>query len=370
MIQIMAFSGVFGTDWQLAFRVAIPFVLGDDIGTTITAQIAALRTNVLGRRTAMAHTMFNVLGVGLVLPFVYLGLFADMIEAITPVALTRNTVMLHIAIAHSTFKVATSLVFLQAAGLLERIVVKMVRGRPQDIQMQPVTLERHLLATPPVAMEQAGKEIVRMAQTAKDALEDAVAAICQDDRKRLSQVARKEEGVDNFQTEITRYLIELSQRTLSPETANELPVLLHTVNDLERVSDHAVNIAEIAARKIDQRESFSPAAEQEVAQVRQQVSQMFEDVLAAIATSDTEAAQRALGHEEAINQMQVDFRRRHLQRLGEGTCSPIAGLIFVDFVDNMEKIGDHLTNIAQGVLGGLQWDGKSVAKTPPMPAEA
>jgi phosphate:Na+ symporter len=357
MIQIMAFSGVFGTDWQLAFRVAIPFVLGDDIGTTITAQIAALRTNVLGRRTAMAHTMFNVLGVGLVLPFVYLGLFADMIEAITPVALTRNTVMLHIAIAHSTFKVATSLVFLQAAGLLERIVVKMVRGRPQDIQMQPVTLERHLLATPPVAMEQAGKEIVRMAQTAKDALEDAVAAICQDDRKRLSQVARKEEGVDNFQTEITRYLIELSQRTLSPETANELPVLLHTVNDLERVSDHAVNIAEIAARKIDQRESFSPAAEQEVAQVRQQVSQMFEDVLAAIATSDTEAAQRALGHEEAINQMQVDFRRRHLQRLGEGTCSPIAGLIFVDFVDNMEKIGDHLTNIAQGVLGGLQWRG-------------
>ena len=227
-----------------------------------------------------------------------------------------------------------------------------------------------MLSMLPVAMEQAGREIVRMARAARDALDDAVTAICDDDRKRLAQVAQKEDVVDDFQTEITGYLVELSQRTLSPEMANTLPVRLHTVNDLERVSDHAVNIAEIASRKIDQREAFSPAAAAEMARMRKEVDEMFEDILTAIDASDNSAAESALGHEEAINQMQIDFRRSHVQRLGERICSPIAGLIFVDFVDNMEKIGDHLTNIAQGILGGLQWDGKHVAEGAPAAGEA
>jgi len=367
MIQIMAFSGVFGTDWHVALSVAIPFILGDDIGTTITAQIAALRTNVSGRRAAMAHTMFNVIGVAVVLPFLYLGLFAEMVEAVTPMALTRYTVMVHIAVAHSVFKITNSLVFLQIVGLLERIVVKMVPARAQDLEMQPVVLERHLLATPPVALEQARREIVRMAGTAKDALDDAIVAITADDRKRLAEVARKEDTVDDFQTEITRYLVELSQRTLSPEHASGLPVLLHTVNDIERISDHAVNIAEIAGRKMDQRESFSPAAAAEVERMRMEIDEMFGDVLSAIDGSDTVAAERALTHEKTVNQMQINLRRSHVQRLGEGTCSPVAGLIFVDYVDNMEKIGDHLTNIAQGILGGFRWDGKEAAEVPPGP---
>ena len=365
MIQILAFSGAFGTDWNAALRVAIPFVLGDNIGTTITAQIAALRTNVAGRRTAMAHTVFNVLGVAIVLPLVYVGWYPLIVKAVAPVALTKNTVMLHIAMSHSIFNILNSLVYLPLVGLLARIVVRLVPAKPGELAMLPVTLERHLLATPPVAMEQARKEIVRMARTAREAVDDAVAAICQDDRRRLGQVAKKEDAVDDFQTEITRYLIELSQRSLSPEVANELPVLLHTVNDIERVSDHAVNIAEIATRKIDQREIFSPAAAAEIDRMREEVSQMFEEILRAIEASDVGAAERGVRHEDAVNQMQIDFRRSHVQRLGERTCSPIAGLIFVDFVDNMEKIGDHLTNIGQGILGGLQWDGKHVAPTAP-----
>ncbi len=367
MIQIMAFSGAFGTDWHVALGVAIPFILGDDIGTTITAQIAALRTNVFGRRTAMAHTMFNVIGVAFVLPFVYLGLFTEMVKAVSPVALTGNTIMVHIAIAHSIFKITNSLVFLPLAGLLETLVMKVVPGKPGDLEMQPVVLERHLLATPPMAMEQARREIVRMAGTARDALDDAIVAICADDRKRLAQVARKEDTVDDFQTEITQYLVELSQRTLSPEHAGGLPVLLHTVNDIERISDHAVNIAEIAGRKMDQGESFSPAAAAEVERMRTEIDDMFGDVLSAIDGSDMVAAERALTHEKTVNQMQINLRRRHVQRLGEGTCSPIAGMIFVDYVDNMEKIGDHLTNIAQATLGGLQWDGKEAAGVPPGP---
>jgi len=363
MIQVLALTGAFGgTDWTTALRIAIPFILGDNIGTTITAQIAALRTNIVGRRAAMAHTLFNVLGVAVILPLVYLGLFDRLVRAITPLPLNAETIAIHIAVAHSAFNVVASVVFLPLAGLLERLVTRITPARAGELLIRPVTLERHLLNVPPVAIDQARREIVRMAETARDALDDAVAALCHDDRTRLARVGEQEDRVDDFQTEITRYLVELSQRDLSSEIANELPVLLHTVNDVERIADHAVNIAEIATRKIDQREQFSPDAQAEIALARAEVEQMFADILQAVGASDTRTAERALGHEDRLNQMQIDFRRSHVMRLSRNACSPIAGLIFVDFVDNLEKIGDHLANIAQGVIGGLQWNGKPPAR--------
>ncbi|MDY6913081.1 MAG: Na/Pi cotransporter family protein [Planctomycetota bacterium] len=355
MIQMLAFSGAFGVDYDVALRVAIPFVLGDNIGTTITAQLAALRTNLSGRRTAMAHTMFNVLGVAIILPIVYTGWYVQIVRSIAPVALTQKTIMLYIAIAHSAFNITSSLVILPAVGLLEMAVVRLLPARTKDLEIQPVTLERHLLDTPPMAIAQARKEILRMAETARKALNDAVTAFHDVDRRRLTKVAAEESAVDDFQTEITGYLVELSQRSLSPEMANELPVLLHTVNDLERVADHAVNIAETASRKIEQKQTFSDSATSDSARLRTEVSQMFQDVLAAVAKSDVDLAHQALEHEKTINQMQVDFRNSHIRRLSEGRCSAMAGLLFIDFVDNMEKIGDHLANVAQGVIGGLQW---------------
>ncbi len=163
--------------------------------------------------------------------------------------------------------------------------------------------------------------------------------------------------VDNFQYEITSYLAALSRKELSDELSIELPVLLHTVNDLERVGDHAMNIAEIAERKIEQKLSFSDSAQTEAVQLKSEANQMFDYILTAVEKNDIEAAKSALANEEHLNQMQMDFRRSHVQRMSDGVCSPEAGLIFIDLVDNVEKIGDHLTNIAQAVIGGLQWNG-------------
>ena len=357
MIQTLAFTGAFGADWHTALRVAIPFVLGDNIGTTITAQLAALQTNLAGRRAAMAHTLFNVIGVLLVLPLVYAGLYPRMVEWISPFRLSRETIMVHVAISHSLFNVVAALAMLPATGLLERAVMKLLPPRRRLMELEPVTLERHLLETPPLAIDQARREITRMARTAKDALDLAVSALCEDDLGCLARVGPKEAATDDFQTQITRYLVELSQQNLEPHVANELPVLLHTVNDIERVGDHAINIAEIAQRKIEERHAFSPEAEHELARMRIEVSHMFDNVLLAIDRNDQAAAEKALQHEEAINAMQMEFRHSHVERFRAGTCEPLAGLIYIDFVNNMEKIGDHLTNVAQGVLGNMQWDG-------------
>jgi phosphate:Na+ symporter len=361
-VQMLAFQGGFGTDWDIALRVAIPFILGDNIGTTITAEIASLRTSLAARRTARGHTIFNVIGVCYMLPIVWIGWYGDLVEAITPLRLSQSTIMVHIAVAHSMFNVVNSLVFLPIIGWLEAMVIKVVPSRDDEVDQEPVVLEQHLLDTPVIAIDQARRQIVRMAERARNAVQQAVEGLLEGERRKLDRTMQIEDLIDEFQYEITSYLALLSTREISKELAIELPVLLHTVNDLERVGDHAVNIAEIAERKIEQKLTLSHAAQAEAAQLKEQVTQMLERISGALENNDVGAAQSALVNEDNLNRMQMDFRRSHVQRMSEGVCSVQAGLIFVDLVDNMEKIGDHLTNIAQAVIGGLQWDGADVKR--------
>jgi phosphate:Na+ symporter len=358
MVQMLAFQGAFGMEWDLVLRVAIPYILGDNIGTTITAQLAAIRASRNSKRTAMGHTMFNVIGVLYILPLVWAGWFDNIVQWITPFKLTQNTIMVHIAVAHSTFNVFNTIVFLPLIGGLAGIVMKILPVTEEELARKPVALEKHLLNTPVIALEQTKREIMRMARTAKKALRYSVNGILDDDRKKLGSVREIEDFVDVLQLEITSYLSALSRRHLSDEVSIELPVLLHTVNDLERISDHAVNIVEIAERKIEQKLSFSKSALTEAEQLRKEIDQMFDNVIAALENNDIEAAKSAaLTNENNLNKMQIDFRRSHVQRMSEGICTPQTGLIFIDLVDNIEKIGDHLTNIAQAIIGGLQWEG-------------
>jgi phosphate:Na+ symporter len=365
LIQTLALQGAFGTDWDVVLRVAIPFVLGDNIGTTITAQIAALRTSRNARRTAMGHTMFNVIGVLYVLPLVRLGWFADVVEWIAPVDLSQGTIMVFLAIAHSMFNVFNTIVFLPLIRVLEVIVLKILPLRADETLCQPVILERHLLQTPVLALEQARREIVRMAKTAETAVLLAIESILEDLPKNFISVREIEDQIDAFQMEITSYLTDLSEEPLSEDISAELPVLLHAVNDLERIGDHAVNIVEIAERKTSQKLGFSDAARQEGEQIRDELVQMFSRVVAALEAGDVAKAKSALASERKLNEMQLEFRRSHVARMTDGACTAVTGLIFIDLVDNAEKIGDHLTNIAQATIGGLQWEGVKPKKVLP-----
>ena len=357
MVQILAFQGAFGMDWDIALRVAIPFILGDNIGTTITAQLAALQTSRNAKRAAMGHTIFNVIGVLYVLPLVWAGWFGDAVEWITPFEVSQTTIMVHIAVAHSMFNVFNTMVFLPIIGWLEAVVMKIMPVSAREIAEKPVVLEKHLLNTPEIAIEQATREIVRMAESAKVAVNEAVEGLMENDRRKLDSCRRTEDAIDTFQYEITSYLAALATREISRKLSAQLPVFLHTVNDLERVGDHAVNIVEIAERKIDQKLAFSDLAEQEAEQLKREVNEMAERISRALRASDLNAAAGALQNEANLNRMQMDFRRSHVGRMTDGLCQPRTGMIFIDLVDNMEKIGDHLSNIAQGVIGGLEWNG-------------
>ncbi len=356
VIQVLALQGAFGTDWSVVMNLVIPFILGDNIGTTITAQLAAARASRNARRTAMGHTIFNLIGVAYILPFVWTGAFSNLVAWITPWEITSRTVMAEMAAAHTTFNLINTIVFLPLIGLLELSVVRLLPVKEYEAEAKPVALDKYLLDTPSIAFGQVTRELLRMSRIAEKAATRAVMALIEDNDKELPYVRRKEEQTDDFQYEITTYLTDLSRRPLSDDLSDEIPVLMHTVNDLERVGDHAVNIAELAERKIVQKLVFSEEAHDEAKQLLDYLTAMFEQTVLALERKDKRAAQAALEIEEKLNTMQADLRKNHCRRMGDNECSAEAGLIFIDLVDNVEKIGDHLTNIAQSVIGGLQWD--------------
>jgi phosphate:Na+ symporter len=352
-IQLLAMSKAFGSDWTVALNMSIPFILGSNIGTTITAQLAALRANLNARRAAWAHTMFNIIGALVCIWFIKW--IAKLVYIIAPWELTGATIGASIAIAHTTIKIFEAVFFLPLTGVLEKLVLKVVPQKPGDMLMRPTTLERHLLETPELAINQARREIVRMARASKRAVNQAVDGLVEDNIKKLDIARTTEDVTDTLQYEITSYLAALSAREISNEMSSELPVLLHMINDLERIGDHAVNIVEIAERKIEQKLVFSDIALSDAGQLKKEAEQMCDYIISALENNDSDAAKSALINEDNLNKMQINFRRSHVQRMSEGLCSPEAGLIFCDLVDNVEKVGDHLTNVAQAVIGGLQW---------------
>ena len=357
VIQVLALQGAFGTeDWALTLNLVIPFILGDNIGTTITAQLAASRASRNAKRAAMGHTIFNVIGVLYVLPIVWFGVFGNFISWLTPWELSQRTIMADMAAANTLIKVVNTIIFLPLIGVLEKLSIRIVPIKPQEADVQPVILEEHFLETPHIAFEQVARELHRMVEISRKAVHHAIASLVDNDAALIQQVYKGEEQTDEFQYEITSYLTKLARRPLSTQLSDEIPVLLHTVNDVERIGDLAVNIAEIAERKIDQKLVFSDEARDEAQQLQQYMTDMFEHVQAALKHDDHAAAKAALKIEDRLNDMQVDLRKNHVRRMGENGCSPEAGLIFIDLVDNVEKIGDHLTNIAQSVIGGLQWE--------------
>ncbi|MCA9408763.1 MAG: Na/Pi cotransporter family protein [Candidatus Omnitrophica bacterium] len=317
--------------------------------------MAAVGTNLNARRAAMSHTLFNVIGVSYMLLFIYLGWFERFVDAIIPGDLTLTNVMFHIAVAHSTFNVINTLVFLPFVGILEKLSIWLVPKKGDSVDIGPQYLERHLLDTPSLALEQIHKENVYMLKVSKKAVIHAVDSFLNNDLKLAEKVNELETATDNLQSEITQYIVDLSQKNLLPEESEELPVLIHNVNDLERVGDHSQNLAELTKRKIGEQLIFTDDAIQEIRLLWLEIQGMFEDAHTALTNNDTEIAKRMLEREKKINQFQVEFKQKHIQRLNDGKCQLNSGFVFLEFIDNLEKVGDRLTNIAHSVIHKMKW---------------
>lgn len=328
-------------------RAAIPLILGCDIGTCVTALIASMGTNVSARRAALGHIMFNIIGVVIFLPF--LGFFQNLIGH-TAAELPRQ-----IANANTLFKIINTLIFLPFVPLYAKLLTRMVKGEEgEEMEYLPKYLERHLLNTPPIAIEAAIKETVRTLGLAQRMTGMAMNSFFKNDPKSLERVARGEEAVDSLRQAITDYLVELMQQELSPEESRKIPPLIHAINDVERIGDHAENLRDLAQQRIDNRTPLSDAAIAELQGMYEGINRMVGCVISALGARNIEEAKTVLEHECQLNALRDKLKSNHVKRLEQGQCNVLSGVVFLDTISNLEKIGDHLTNVAQAVIEGLQ----------------
>jgi phosphate:Na+ symporter len=349
IVQLLAFNGVIGLD------AAIPLILGDNIGTTITAELASIGTSVNAKRTARAHTLFNVLGVCVILPFVWTGLYGDFIRFIFPGSVTTGNIMAHIAVSHSAFNVINALFFTVFIDMLLKVANALVFEKKEKSRLTPQFLEEHLLENPTIAMEQVIKELIRMAELAKETVQDVEKGFFDNDEKLLNKAEESEQALDEFQKSITQYLIRISEKHMDTRGSKEYPILLHSVNDLEKIGDYSKNIVTYAHIRKKEKLVFSDDGVRHIQEMFKKLYELFENVIASLKNRDNTAAESAIDTEDQIDIMKAKCREDHIARLSSGSFKPEAEMMIMDMATNIEKMGDHLISIAKAVLKDLQW---------------
>jgi len=331
-------------------KAALPLILGCNIGTCVTALIASLGTSISAKRAAVAHIIFNIIGVIIFLPF--LVIFQNLVIH------TSHSLARQIANAHTLFNVINTVIFLPFVGLFATLLTKIIRGKEEEeIEYLPKYLERHLLNTPPIAIEAAIKETIRTLGLTQRMVALATDSFFKNNANSLEKITRGEEAVDSLREAITNYLVELMQRELSQNDSRKIPPLIHAINDVERIGDHAENLRDLVQQKIDSRLSFSDTAIEELRKIHTEINQMINCTINALQTNNINEAKLVLEQECQINTLRDRLKDNHVRRLEQGQCQVLSGVVFLDMVSNFEKIGDHLTNVAQAVIEGLQWNG-------------
>jgi phosphate:Na+ symporter len=353
------------TTGLLSYEASLALILGENIGTTITANLAALGTCLAARRAALAHLLFNTIGVAYVL--LLLPWFAAAVTAITPgdpdfVIRTGEQAELlsglvgdkpfiarHIANAHTLFNVINALIFIPLVGPLARLTAALIPGRDEPRDFHLKYLDTRVLNTPPIALAQARAEVNRMLQVTGEVVDETVQLLHDQDLHRLRDLHRKEDLVDLLQREITDFLVALSQQAVTEEISREVSAMMHVVNDLERIGDHCVHLASLVERKLEQNIEFSDIARREITELTSLTRNFFTVTAQALVTGDGSLVEQAQEREDAIDRLEETLRNNHIARLNTGECTVNSGLIFIDMLHNLEKIGDHTYKLAKAV---------------------
>lgn len=341
MLMALASQGI------MPLEAAIPILLGDNIGTCITAMLASVGTNLAARRSAVAHVAFNVFGA--ILFVFFLKWFIHFVLLISP----DGNISRQIANAHTSFNILSTIIFLPLVGFLEKTAIKLVPGEEEIIQTGPVFLDERIISSSSIALSLATKEIIRMANFCRDNLKNSMKAFFEKDIKAVKQVYEYEELIDGLEKDISFYLAKVAQYSMTPELSDKHSGLLHAVNDFERVGDHAENVANLAEKRIEEKLPFSQNAEQELLVMHEYVLETFEKAISALEHEDRDIAQEIKMRESKIDCMEKQLRTSHIHRLNAGLCYPASGVVFLDIISNFERVGDHSHNIANLVLGTL-----------------
>ena len=345
ILQTLALNGVVTTN------AAIYITLGQNIGSCVTALISSAGTTRTAKRAACMHILFNIAGALL------FGTVGFILFSIYPALAAHNITSVEISVFHTFFNITCTLVMFPFANLLVKISGLIVRENEKQDDFAELEakdavaaeIARHfdsrLLGQPSVAVETAKNEVIAMGNLALDNIKYAAEATQKNDQTMVDKVYEIEHKVDLYEKYLTDFLIKVNNLSITQEQHLLVKNLFHAIIDIERVSDHAENIAELAKYKIEHQIIFSEKGTQELNQLWDKVVHCFEEAVKARGTGSRQAIQNVLRIEDEVDDLEEELRNKHIERLSAGLCIPSNGVVFLDILSNLERMSDHANNI-------------------------
>ncbi|MDU1412034.1 MAG: Na/Pi cotransporter family protein [Clostridium sp.] len=330
---------------SLPLSVAIPILLGNNIGTCVTALISSIGTSRTAKKAAVLHLTFKIIGtvIFLVIP---MSVVTQMVLKISPTT-GAGVVAKQIANAHTLFNIVNTIILLPFIKYLVAFVNRIIPGEEEKEVIGLKYIDERLLETPAIAFGQTTNEVVRMAEKAKENLEVAMDGFLSQNEDKIKSVYKSEKIINMLEHDITRYLVALSNSELGDEQRAELAAYFHVVNDIERIGDHAENIADLASEMISKDLKVSEEAIDEIKNMFNVTISALEMSIDCFKSYNRDKADNVRKVEESIDSLEKKLRSSHIKRLNKGICSATVGTVFLDLISNLERIGDHSLNIAE-----------------------
>ena len=339
ILQALAATG------QVSYGAAIPIIMGQNIGTCITAMLSSVGTNRNARRAALVHLSFNVIGTT-----VWLVVFQTVRTLVKIPLLGSGIDQVGIAVVHSAFNILCTLLLLPLTGALEKLACRLISEPAGGTEDKLEELDQRLMATPALAVERCRKVTLTMAELSATALLEAIKELSDHDAGRAEKIVKAEKAADHYEDILGTYLVKLSSMQLNDHDNVASAELLHLIGDFERISDHAVNLLESAEELREKGIAFSPAGQWELDRMTAAVGEIVELAMRAFTHNDMDAAVQVEPLEEVVDMLKEQLRARHILRLQRGECSIEAGFIWSDLLTDLERVADHCSNIAGCVL--------------------
>ncbi len=337
ILQALAMTG------GVSYGAAIPIIMGQNIGTCITAILSSIGATKAGKRAAYAHLFFNVIGTA-----IWMTVFCGVNYTLAPLFLTKPISLYGIALVHTIFNVLTLSVIAPFSSLLEKFVLKLIPDAKKE--EKSIELDERLLLTPPLALERCRVMEVEMAETSVSALKDSIKSLFNYSDELAESVREKEEKSDNYEDMLGTFLVKVSELQISESDSREAGKLLKMIGDFERISDHAVNILESAEEMREKDIEFTPAAMKEIKTISEAVNEILTISYESFRDGDVSRAIRVEPLEQVIDDLKEKLRLNHIRRLQQGGCSIDAGFIWSDLLTNFERTSDHCSNIAGTIV--------------------
>lgn len=347
ILQTLAMAGV--VNWQSAIFIT----LGQNIGTCITAILSGIGASKTAKRAAIIHLSFNVIGA------VIFGMIMFVVFRINPVFAASRISSTQISLFHTVFNISNTIILFPFSNWLVKLSGVFIDDSKEEVSMDEIQITlRHLddriLETPSFAVQNAIKEVVHMGEITLHNMKDAIDALLNNDDEKANRVFEVEKVIDVHQKVINEYLVKINNLSLTEKQHNIINNLFHTVSNIERVGDHADNLAELAVEKVNNNLYLSDEAYDELKEICNIAKESFENAIQARATEKMELVKKVAEMEKVVDRLKDDLRQKHIERLSKGICSSENGVIFIDALINLERISDHSLNIANFVKNELE----------------